>query len=96
MTFFYFQTEMKELKERLEIEKQQWIENYMKKQVKYIKPSKLPWFESELPDKDEKYLAFESSTNRDLTILGRQRDGNGYQYNIDHWKELSNYNIWII
>jgi hypothetical protein len=41
-------------------------------------------------------LAFESSTNRDLTILGRQRDGNGYQYNIDHWKELSNYNIWII
>ena len=24
---------MKELKERLEIEKQQWIENYMKKQV---------------------------------------------------------------
>ena len=54
---------MKELKERLEIEKQQWIENYMKKQVKYTKPSKLPWFESELPDKDEKYLAFESSTN---------------------------------
>lgn len=25
---------MKELKERLEIEKQQWIENYMKKQVR--------------------------------------------------------------
>ena len=27
---------MKELKERSEIEKQQWIENYMKKQVRTI------------------------------------------------------------
>ena len=31
---------------------------------------------------------------RDLTILGRQRLP--VQYSIDHWKELSNYNIWII
>ena len=29
---------MKELKERLEIEKEQWIENYMKKQVGYKNP----------------------------------------------------------
>ena len=29
---------MKELKERLGIEKQQWIENYMKKQVGYKRP----------------------------------------------------------
>ena len=31
------QLEMNELKERLEIEKQGWIENYMKKQVGYFK-----------------------------------------------------------
>ena len=35
--WFALQLEMNELKERLEIEKQGWIENYMKKQVGYFK-----------------------------------------------------------
>lgn len=38
--FFELQLEMNELKERLEIEKQGWIENYMKKQVQ--NPSYIP------------------------------------------------------
>ena len=43
-----FQLEMNELRERLEIEKQGWIENYMKKQVRQCvdftcSPSKTVW-----------------------------------------------------
>jgi hypothetical protein len=36
-----------------------------------------------------KLMGLNISNNRDLTILGWQRDGNGYQYN----RSLKNYNI---